>query len=99
MIYVFDLDGTLCSTPDGGVYSNCEPRWSRIELVRELYADGHTIVISTARGPMWYDFTKEQLRGWDVPFHVVSVGAKPYGDLYVDDKAVNALDFFMDDGL
>ena len=98
MIYVIDLDGTLASTPEGGVYGECRPIYPRIEKVRELEREGHTIVVSTARGPMWEDFTKRQLIDWGVPFHVLSVGAKPYGDVYIDDKAVNANDFFLDGG-
>ena len=94
MIYVFDLDGTLCETPDGGVYGKATPRRERIDVVQELWEEGHTIVVSTARGPMWEDFTKRQLEAWGVPFHVLSVGAKPYGDFYVDDKAINAGEFF-----
>ena len=94
MIYAFDLDGTLCSTPDGGVYGDCEPIPHRVERVRELQREGHTIVVVTARGEMWSDFTRRQLLEWGVPFDVLSCGAKPFADFYVDDKAVNAGDFF-----
>lgn len=94
MIFVIDLDGTLCETKEGD-YGNCVPDEDRIERVRELEREGHTIVVSTARGPMWEDFTKRQLLDWGVPFHVLSVGAKPYGDIYVDDKAINAGEFFQ----
>lgn len=96
MIYVFDLDGTLAVTPEGGVYGDCRPHEERIERVRELEREGHTIVVSTARGPMWEEFTRWQLKRWGVPFHVLSCGAKPYGDLYIDDKAMNANEFFED---
>ena len=93
MIYVFDLDGTICRTENGD-YGQAEPIPERVERLANLTAEGHTIVISTARGEMWRDFTATQLMGWGVPYHVLSVGAKPYGDVYVDDKATNSEDFF-----
>lgn len=99
MIYVFDLDGTLCHT-ERGDYKRSRPIMSRIERVRDLAADGHTIVISTARGYVTEEdheeLTRSQLHHWGVPFHILSVGAKPYGDHYIDDRATNANDFFED---
>jgi hypothetical protein len=94
MIYVFDLDGTLCDT-DGGDYGEARPRMDRIARLVELCQE-NTIVISTARGKIWEEFTRRQLLRWGVPFHVLSVGDKPYGHLYVDDRAVPADDFFGD---
>tara|TARA_S200002703_G_scaffold131023_1_gene118383 strand:- start:873 stop:1166 length:294 start_codon:yes stop_codon:yes gene_type:complete len=93
MIYVFDLDGTLCETLEGD-YGKAVPKHDRIEHVNDLCREGHTIVVSTARGEMWKEFTRQQLLRWGVQFHVLSVGAKPYGDLYVDDRAINANEFF-----
>jgi hypothetical protein len=41
----------------------------------------------------FYNFTKEQLDGWGVKYHALFLG-KPQGDIYIDDKGVNDIDFF-----
>lgn len=107
MIYVFDLDGTLLT--DGvthGIdldnfneielsgYAIARPLYDRIEHLRKRYNEGHTIVIQTARSKFWEKFTIDQLKEFDIPYHVLSVGDKLYGDVYVDDKGINANDFF-----
>ena len=56
MIYCFDLDGTLGTTPPHqedstpGDYMNSVPMQERIDVVNRLYDEGHTILIETARG-------------------------------------------------
>lgn len=101
MIYVFDLDGTLCDTRAGD-YAAARPMYARIRVVRKLYEDGHTIIISTARGSVtgadWWDLTERQLAAWGVPYHELDVGNKVFGDIYVDDAALSAGDFFRDEG-
>ena len=97
MTYVFDLDGTLCTT-EGRDYINAEPIDARIAEVRRLKADGHTVLIDTARGSgtgiNWRALTLLQLQMWGVPCDELRVGRKPAGDLYIDDKGVRADDFF-----
>ncbi len=104
MNYVFDIDGTLCSNTEGE-YARAEPFVERINKVNELFDQGNRIILSTARGmgssgnnieaakDKWELFTIEQLAKWGVRYHMLSLG-KPSGDLYIDDKAVNDLDFF-----
>jgi hypothetical protein len=95
MRFVFDLDGTICTT-HGTDYEKAEPfpRWVR--QIRRLYQQGHTIVIYTARGSGtgkdWHEFTERQLWRWGVPFHELYC-TKPYGDVYVDDKGCHSRDF------
>ena len=50
-IYCFDIDGTICDTPPN-VYpwNGAVPRISRIKKVNELYDEGATIYLMTARG-------------------------------------------------
>jgi hypothetical protein len=103
-IYVFDLDGTIC-TPTNGDYLRAEPLVERINLVNDLFSRGHTILIYTARGmgrfsnnielanENFLQFTEKQLSDWGVKYHKLFLG-KPAGDIYVDDKAQNDLDFF-----
>ena len=47
--YVFDIDETICHT-EGSDYDNSVPKTDRIEKVNNLYEDGHTIFMLTARG-------------------------------------------------
>ena len=50
MRFCFDLDNTLVSYPlKYGDYESVEPKMQNIQLVRELHAAGHYIIIQTAR--------------------------------------------------
>ena len=53
----------------------------------------------TARGYVtkidWRELTLNQLEEWNVKYHELILG-KPNADVYVDDKAINDLDFFND---
>lgn len=97
MIYVFDLDNTLCET-EGTFYEKAQPIQCRIEKVNKLYDSGHTIIIDTARGcasgKNWWYFTCDQLKEWGVKFHTLRTGVKFGGDVFVDDKGINDNDFF-----
>lgn len=104
MIYVFDLDGTICSTTNGN-YETAEPYFDRIEKINKLFDQGHEITIYTARGmrtssnnatkayQKYYCLTSKQLADWNVKYHNLFLG-KPAGDMYVDDKGINHEDYF-----
>jgi histidinol phosphatase-like enzyme len=96
-VYVFDLDGTLCKTPEGRYY-DATPIKGRIKKVNKLYDQGHTIIVDTARGSEtgvdWLNYTGKQLEKWGLKFHMLYAGRKPYGHFYVDDKAVSDKEFF-----
>jgi|TARA_R110002012_G_scaffold61887_1_gene162368 hypothetical protein len=103
--YVFDIDGTICTKVTDGDYSKAEPIQDRIDLVNNLYDEGHTIVFQTARGmgrsddsqmfaiEFFTKRTKEQLERWGVKYHKLFLG-KPSGDIYIDDKGMKDGDFF-----
>lgn len=99
MIYVFDLDNTLC-TQEGANYKEAKPIFNRIVIVNGLYDKGHTIKIFTARGGTtgidWKDVTENQLRGWEVKYHELIITGKPHADYFIDDKAVHPNKFFSD---
>tara|TARA_B100000768_G_scaffold168454_1_gene173329 strand:+ start:198 stop:497 length:300 start_codon:yes stop_codon:yes gene_type:complete len=99
MVYCFDLDGTLCDT-DGNNYKDSTPKKERIKIVNNLYEDGHTILIDTARGCVsgknHFFFTMEQLKSWGVKFHTLRTGVKFGADVFVDDKGVKDQRFFKD---
>ena len=104
MVYVFDIDGTVCKTEDCD-YESSTPLQDRINIINELYDEGHVILFQTARGMgrsdnnvryanrAFYDFTRSQLTDWGVKFHDLFLG-KPAGDYYIDDKGVGDADFF-----
>jgi hypothetical protein len=100
--YVFDLDNTLCKTvkKENGDwdYLNSVPHEERIAKVNQLFEEGNTIYVETARGSSsrrnWYNETHQQLISWGVKFHQLRVGVKLAADYYIDDKGINDRDFF-----
>lgn len=97
---VLDLDGTLC-TETGGEYDRALPLTDRILKVRRLASEGWKVTIDSARGSEtgvdWLDETAHQLRRWGVPYDELRVGQKPFGHVYVDNRAVSADDFFAEE--
>lgn len=96
MIFVFDLDGTLCLTRDAN-YDAAEPHPDAIRRVNQLHAAGHRTIIDTARGSGtgidWTALTREQLATWGVKYHRLRCGVKFPADRYVGDEAVNVDDW------
>ena len=96
----FDIDNVICRTNVSNNYSKSKPNIKVIKLINELYDNGHTIKIFTARymgrtsdNPIKAEkkarkITLYQLKKWKVKFHRVYFG-KPSSDLYVDDKNLN----------
>ena len=95
MIFCFDLDETLCTSVELN-YMDSRPIKSRIQKVNQLFNEGHVIKIHTARGSQtgidWTEVTRKQLEEWGLKFHELYFG-KPFADFYIDDKAVNCIDF------
>lgn len=106
MKYVVDIDGTVCSVTDGK-YEEALPNQDRIAKINKLYDEGNQIIYLTARGMgrsgdnadlakrMFYELTKHQLDRWGCKYHKLVLG-KPSGDYYIDDKGMNANEFFRD---
>jgi hydroxymethylpyrimidine pyrophosphatase-like HAD family hydrolase len=104
MIYVFDLDGTLCeNAKDGQSVYEVRPFPDRILLVNKLYDEGHTIMIDTARGSRTglphQEKTEEQLKRWGIKYHQLRTGTKFFGHFYVDDKGLGDKEFFTQMGV
>lgn len=100
----FDLDSTLVSPPSvKGDYSTCNPIQKNIDLCNYLRRMNHYIIIHTARrmrthngnvGAVVKDIGKvtiQCLEQFGVMYDELIFG-KPYADVYIDDKAVNAND-------
>ena len=99
--YVFDLDNTLCYNEGEHLdYKSSKPHLDRIKIVNDLYEQGCKIIIDTARGSEtginWFSITESQLKEWKLKYHVLRCGIKFAADVYVDDKAINDLNFFRE---
>ena len=111
MIYVFDIDDTICTTPKAenatteANYEGAVPKTERIEEVNKLYSEGHTIYFLTARGMGRTD--NDQMQAYQLyemtEKQLKSWGikfhklfmGKPSGDIYVDDKGMRDSLFFL----
>ncbi len=95
-VYCFDIDGTICTNTDGD-YEQAVPFKEVIEKINGLYDMGHKIIFYTGRGSTtgidWHDLTKKQLNDWQVKYHELIMG-KPAADLYIDDKGINASEWY-----
>jgi hypothetical protein len=94
--YIIDIDGVVCKTKDGD-YKKAKPFKTRINKINKLYKEGNTIIFHTSRGKLsgidWSSITSHQFKRWKLKHHDIIFG-KPYGDYYVDDKAINDKEFF-----
>ena len=106
MRYVVDIDGTICYPGEGEQrYTDAVPRQDRIDIINNLYDEGHIVTYLTARGmgrhnnncekayEEFYDFTVKQLETWGCKYTELFLG-KPSGDIYIDDKGISDNDFF-----
>lgn len=102
MIYIVDIDQTICVTPQVNgehFYNLSVPLKRRIDKINKLYDQGHTIIYWTARGSGsgidWTELTTKQLNKWNCKYHEVRLG-KPSYDIWIDDKAFRDIEFFYD---
>jgi len=102
MKYCFDIDGTLCHTPNNEVgkpdYANAQPYPYMVEQVNLLYSEGNHIIFQTARGKGsgidHTEFTKKQLDDWGYKYHeLFPMFCKPTADIFIDDKGINVEDW------
>lgn len=80
-----DIDGVLTLETEGHDYNHRTPNRKNIEAVRELYKQGHTITLFSARYPEDMEVTQDWLELQEVPYHNITLGKLPY-DILVDDK-------------
>lgn len=93
-LFAVDLDGTLTKDPCW-TKEQCllaEPRKEIIKLVNKLYKDGNIIVIWTARREYLRPETEYWLRVNEVFFHALNMN-KLGADAYIDDRAINSLNY------
>lgn len=96
MIYMVDIDGTICRSVRAD-YFTAVPLMDRIEKINGLFDQGHEVHYWTARGGRtgkdWSELTKKQLDDWGCKYTSLKMG-KPSYDVWIDDLATNAKDFF-----
>ena len=104
MIFIIDIDGTICGDSKGD-YQKAVPMEDRIQKVNRLYDEGNYIILWTARGmsrnngiaskayEQFFELTKNQLEKWGVKHHELRLG-KPHYDIWIDDKAIFADEWF-----
>jgi len=95
----FDIDGVICNTHEGN-YLKSAPNFKMIDLINELYDQGHTITLYTARfmgrsngdavlaKELGYQFTLDQMKTWRIKFHHLVLG-KPVYDIFIDDRSIS----------
>ena len=109
MIYVVDLDDTICYPDHSKVdtyskYSLAKPNDKVIQKLRWLKSEGHTIIIHSARRMLTHKGNLAAIendvgsvtRQWLTEYAVPYdelIFGKPYADAYVDDKAVTLEQF------
>lgn len=96
MRFCFDIDNTICLTKNSD-YENSQPKIHVINKINDLYDKGNYIILMTARGASsgidWENFTQEQIKQWNVKYHELICNKKPNADFFVDDKAINIIDW------
>jgi capsule biosynthesis phosphatase len=104
---VFDLDNTIVTYPTlYKDYQTVQPIPHVLQFIKYLKANGHEVIIYTARnmvrsgnnlGKVMKNVAKttiETLEKLGVEYDELHFG-KPYGDIYIDDKAFNTYDINM----
>ncbi len=87
MRLIIDLDGTICTEEKTFSRSLAKPKLDSVESIKKLKAQGHTIIIYTARHWNEYEMTDEWLKKNDIPFDQLFMG-KPVGEYWIDDRAI-----------
>ena len=100
MRIVIDLDGTICPVKQADQsYAELEPLPGAAERIKELRANGHYIIIATARNMATCDgnmgkvmkniglITLEWLKNFDIEYDEIYFG-KPNAEVYIDDRAI-----------
>jgi capsule biosynthesis phosphatase len=100
MRIVIDLDGTICEIKDPtGSYENVKPLPGAVEKIAEMRAQGHYIIIQTARNMATCEsnlgkvmkniglVTLEWLQKHAIEYDEIYFG-KPNAHIYIDDRAL-----------
>ena len=105
MRIVIDLDGTICPVrKEGESYADLQPFPGAKQKIRDLRAQGHYIIIQTARNMQTCGsclgkviknvgkITLEWLDKHEIEYDEIYFG-KPNGEIYIDDRALRFTDW------
>jgi len=87
MQLIIDLDGTICTEEKTYSRALAKPIKGAIEAINNLYKEGHTIIIYSARTWMEFEMTTAWLKTHKINYHQLILG-KPIGDVWIDDRAL-----------
>lgn len=87
MQIIIDLDGTICTEEKTYSRSLAKPKEGAAAAINNLYAEGHTILIYSARTWMEFEMTSDWLKKHKIKYHQLILG-KPVGDIWIDDRAI-----------
>lgn len=102
-IIAFDLDNTLTNDADipkfptlshlalEHYYANTPCNEAMADVARNMKLNGHRILIYTARHDFFETETRQWLKRNGIPYDTLTFG-KPYFNVLIDDRAVNAFD-------
>ncbi len=97
-VICFDIDNTICSTKNSN-YKKSKPNIKAIKKINSLFLKGYYIKLFTSRfmgrnkdnrikaKKEGYNFTRKQLKNWNVNYNELIMG-KPSFDLLIDDKCI-----------
>ncbi len=94
-IYVFDLDGVICSEEKTFERTLAKPNKDLIDKINNLFSHGNIIIIYTARSWAEYRATKKWLYENNVYYDELIMG-KPVYDIWVDDRSINPEEFLKE---
>lgn len=89
IIYCFDIDDTICKMESLSSYIPIE---ERIVYINKQFDAGNYVYLYTCRKK---DGTARLLEKFGLKYHEIIYG-KPKAHIYVDDSAVNSLDYWQD---
>jgi len=88
MVYAVDIDGTIClESEHWWEYDKALPIASAIEKVNNLFLDGHTIILFSARFHCDEKVTMDWLKEQGVRYHMLVLG-KVKADVYIDNASL-----------
>jgi hypothetical protein len=95
-LFAVDMDCTLTKNPCWTIEQciNAEPREDVVFLVNDLYRGGNIVIIWTARREVLRPATEYWLKKHGVFYHAIDMGHKIGANAYIDDRAINSLDYF-----
>jgi hypothetical protein len=85
------MDGTICTEEKTFSRSLAYPKKDAVDIINNLYLEGHIIIIYTARTWMEYEMTTDWLNKNGIKYHQLFMG-KPIGDVWIDDRALQFSD-------